>query len=94
MKIGIKVFWLFIAFALAVNMLNFVVAFLPHLSIVFAVGCSLGALWGAFHHHGHGKPLMYGAIEGALWLLFLFPAAPIAGIKTTYRVTNARRFRA
>lgn len=68
MKIGIKVFLLFIAFSLAVNMLNFVVAFLPHLSIVFAVGCSLGAVWGAFHHHGHGKPLFYGVIEGALWL--------------------------
>lgn len=68
MKIGIKVFLLFIAFALAVNMLNFVVAFLPHLSIVFAAGCSLGALWGAFHHHSHGKPLFYGMLEGALWL--------------------------
>lgn len=68
MKIGIKVFLLFIAFAVAVNTLNFVVAFLPQLSIVFAIGCSLGAVWGAFHQHGHGKPLFYGVIEGALWL--------------------------
>lgn len=68
MKIAIKVFLLFIAFSLAVNTLNFVVLLLPQLSVVFAVGCSLGALYGAFSSYSNGKPMLAGVIEGALWL--------------------------
>lgn len=68
MKILVKIFLLFIAFSVAVSLFKQIALFLPQLSIVFAIGCSLGAIAGAFHHHGHGKPLMYGAIEGGLWL--------------------------
>lgn len=68
MKILAKIFLVFIAFSVAVSMFRQIAMLLPQFGILFAVGMSLGAVWGAFRHHWHGKPLLYGAIEGASWL--------------------------
>ncbi len=68
MKFIFKIMLVFIAISAALSVAQHLVLLLKPLSAVFAAACAFGAAWGAFRHHGHGKPLLYGAIEGASWL--------------------------
>lgn len=62
----LKFVLLMFAFSVFVNVLVGVADLLPHFATAFAACCGLGAVWGAFH--SQNKPLLHGAVEGALWL--------------------------
>lgn len=81
----VKIFMLFVAFSVALQVFAHLVAFLPTVAGIVGVASAVLGVMGAIKHHTTGKGAAHGFFEGVLWLPGLIWRAILAIVGFVFR---------